>query len=78
MNHSINNSTFLEQLRLEDVNPVFKKNSRTDEDNYRPVSILPNISKIYDIFSSVNIFKKIILKLRGYLLIVFLTVIIPN
>ena len=47
INHSINNSTFPEQLKLADVKPVFKKNSRTDKENYRPVSILPNISKIY-------------------------------
>ena len=30
------------------VTPVFKKDSRTTESNYRPVSILPNISKIYE------------------------------
>ena len=46
INHSINNSAFPEQLTLADVKPVFKKNSRTDKENYRPVSILPNISKI--------------------------------
>ena len=39
---------FLEQLKWADVKPVFKKNSRTDKENYRPVSILPNISKIYE------------------------------
>ena len=26
----------------------FLENSRTDKENYRPVSILPNISKIYE------------------------------
>ena len=30
------------------MKPVFKKNSRTDKNNYRPISILPNISKIYE------------------------------
>ena len=43
INRSINNSTFSEQLK-----PVFKKNPRNDQENYRPVSNLPNISKIYD------------------------------
>ena len=47
-NHSINNSTFPQQLKWADVKPVFKKNSRTDKENYRPVSILPNVSKIYE------------------------------
>ena len=48
INHSISNSTFPEQLKWADVRPVFKKNSRTDKENYRPVNILPNISKIYE------------------------------
>ena len=48
INHSINNSTFLEQLKLADVKPVFKKNSRIVKENCRPVSIVPNISKIYE------------------------------
>ena len=48
INHSIDNSTFPEQIKWADVKPVFKKNSRTDKKNYRPVSILPNISKIYE------------------------------
>ena len=48
INHSINNSTFPQQLKWADVKPVFKKNSRTDKENYRPVSILPNVSKIYE------------------------------
>ena len=48
INHSISNSTFPEQLKWADVKPVFKKNSRTDKENYRPSSILSNISKIYE------------------------------
>ena len=48
INHSISNSTFSEQLKWADVKPVFKKNSCTDKENYRLVSILPNISKIYE------------------------------
>ena len=48
INHSINNSTFPEQLKWADVKSVFKKNSLTDKENYRPVSILANIAKIYE------------------------------
>ena len=33
---------------MADVKPVFKKNSRTVKENYRPVNILRNISKIYE------------------------------
>ena len=34
-------------LKLADVNPAFKKKSKALKDNYRPISILPNISKVY-------------------------------
>ena len=30
------------------MKPVFKKDSRTDKKNYRPISILPHVSKIYE------------------------------
>ena len=30
------------------MTPAFKKKSKTSKDNYRPISILPNISKIYE------------------------------
>ena len=48
LNNTIETSTFPEQLKYADVKPVFKKDSRTDKKNYRPISILPNVSKIYE------------------------------
>ena len=48
MNITIETSNFSEQLKYVDVRPVFKKDSRTDKKNYRPISILPNVSKIYE------------------------------
>ena len=30
------------------MKPVFKKDSRADKKNYRPSSVLPNVSKIYE------------------------------
>ena len=48
LNNAIETSTFPEQLKYADVKSVFKKDSRTDKNNYRPISILPNISKIYE------------------------------
>ena len=44
----IETSTFPEQLKYADVKPVFKKDSRTDKKNYRPISILPNVSRNYE------------------------------
>ena len=35
-------------LKQADITPVFKKGLRSSKDNYRPVSILPNVSKIFE------------------------------
>ena len=35
-------------MKLANITPVFKKNDRTDKSNYRPVSILPNLSKVFE------------------------------
>ena len=35
-------------LKSAEVKPIFKKKSRIDKENYRPVSILPVISKIFE------------------------------
>ena len=47
-NNAIETSTFPEQLKYAGVKPVFKKDSRVDKKNYRPISILTNVSKIYE------------------------------
>ena len=41
---------FPHDLKLADVAPVYKKKSKASKDNYRPVSILSNISRIYERF----------------------------
>ena len=48
INYCIVNSDFPSELKLADVIPVHKKNSKNVKDNYRPVSILSNISKLYE------------------------------
>ena len=45
-NNSIFDATFPSELKNADVIPVFKKKDRNKVENYRPVSILPNLSKI--------------------------------
>ena len=37
-----------DNLKLADITPVFKKNDSLNKENYRPVSVLPSISKIFD------------------------------
>ena len=37
-----------DELKLAEVVPVYKKNNKKDKSNYRPISILSSISKIYE------------------------------
>ena len=47
-NDSIEKFNFPSILKYATITPVFKKGDRNSKDNYRPVSILPNISKIFE------------------------------
>ena len=57
-NVSINNSTFPDNMKFADVTPAHKKGDRTDKSNYRPVSVLPGLSKIFEklLFTQINNF----------------------
>ena len=49
--HNFNNlscSTFPTGMKCADVTPIHKKDDKTDTTNYRPISILPNLSNIYE------------------------------
>ena len=58
INQCISKSIFPSDLKLADVTPVYKKKSKNSKDNYRPVSILSNISKIYErcIYDQIQLF----------------------
>ena len=47
-NNSLFNEVFPNSLKKADITPVFKKEEKFLKNNYRPVSILPNVSKIYE------------------------------
>ena len=44
----LENKQFPENLKLADITPVYKKNDPTLVENYRPVSVLPSVSKIIE------------------------------
>ena len=48
-NDSLLKGTFTDSLKFENITPVQKKDEQTDKENYRPVSILPLLSKIFEI-----------------------------
>ena len=47
-NNSVYSSIFPSELKKADIIPIHKKKSKFDIENYRPVSILPVLSKIYE------------------------------
>ena len=48
VNHTIKNEKFPDSLKKADITPVYKKDDPTDKVNYRPVSVLPLLSKIFE------------------------------
>ena len=46
-NSYIDNNTFLNGLKKADIKPVYKKDDPFDKTNYRPISILPVLSKAF-------------------------------
>jgi len=47
-NQSVMNGIFPCELKLSKITPLFKKNNPEHFDNYRPIAILPAISKIFE------------------------------
>ena len=48
VNKSIRSSTFPSISKLADIIPVNKKDSRYEKNNYQSISVLPNLSKIFE------------------------------
>ena len=47
-NNTLLTSSFPTKLKVVDVSPVFKKDNPLKTKNYRPVSVLPVVSKIFE------------------------------
>ena len=48
LNNSIIECKFPSPLKNADITPAHKKDDRTDKSNYRPISILPSMSKVFE------------------------------
>ena len=46
-NLSMTLGSFLDACKIAKLNPLFKKGSKTDPSNYRPISLLPLLSKVF-------------------------------
>ena len=45
---SLENGCFPGDLKLAEVSTIFKKNDDLNKENYRPVSVLINVSKVFE------------------------------
>ncbi len=48
INYSISQHTFPSDLKKAEISPIFKKDDALNKTKYRPVSVLPVVSKIYE------------------------------
>ena len=55
---TIKTSNFSNCLKLADITPLHKKGRKDNKENYRPVSILPTLSKIFEkiLFEQISVF----------------------
>ena len=58
INLPLENGCSPDDLKLAEVRPIFKKNDDLDKENYRPVSALFNVSKVFEriIYSQIDVF----------------------
>lgn len=47
-NSCLQSSIFPEQLSIATITPIHKKGDKTNSQNYRPISVLPTVSKIFE------------------------------
>ena len=48
INHCILECSFPDRLKYADISPAFKQGDKFDKHNYRPVSLLPTVSKMFE------------------------------
>ena len=58
---------FPDDLKLADVTALYKKDDRMNKTNYRPISLLPTISKIFERLIHIQLYDFIALKLSALL-----------
>ena len=60
INYSLRENTLREELKHSEVIPAYKKLDPLKKENYRPVSLLPHVSKVFEriIYQQINTYMK--------------------
>ena len=48
VNQSLHTGVYLSQFKLSRIKPLFKNGNKSQFNNYRPISLLPSLSKIFE------------------------------
>ena len=67
VNNAIHDYKFPEKLKLADITPLHSNDDKTDKKNYRPISILPAVSKVFECIMQTQIVSFINDKLYAYM-----------
>lgn len=57
INDSFTSGTFPDSLKIARVTPIYKEGKKTDLNNYRPISVLPIISKVFEKIAHKQLYK---------------------
>ena len=60
INNCLKRGVFPDDLKLADITPILKKEDSLNKENYRPVSILPRLSKVFEriLYKQIDSFMK--------------------
>ena len=60
INNCLKEGVFPNDLKLADIKPIFKMEDSLNKENYRPASILPHLSKVFEriLYKQINSFMK--------------------
>ena len=61
INDSFQTGNFSNELKLAEVMPVYKKRNPLNKENYRPVTVLSHVSKIFEkvIYEQINSYRNL-------------------